>query len=203
MNVGAFLSALVAVCVAAGLGWLGGGAAALAHARTAEPHATLFIGYIGAAIAGIAAVIAIWGVYSQRVLTRRQTTVEHLFSLKNDASVQANIQKFIALSRGNQNLAKWADEEHIGKPETLAIIAVMNDFELMAVGIQHGIYEYELVKRFQASTIKRFWSAAHPFVVALRTRTQTPTIWCETEKLHGWVTGAKDPFRHLWWTGFH
>lgn len=202
MKMGAFIFAAVTACVGSGLGWLFGGAAALRQARATDPEATLFIGYLGAAVAILAAIIAVWGVYSQRVLTRRQTTIQHIAALRADSSIQETVQKFIELSRGNQNLAKWADEEHVGKEETLAIIAVLNDYELIAVGIQQGIYEYDLVKCFSESTIIRFWTAAHPFVVALRTRTGVSTIWREFEKLNGWVSGKQSPFMALWWVGF-
>ncbi|MBB5744658.1 DUF4760 domain-containing protein [Brevundimonas variabilis] len=201
MKMGAFIFAVVLCAGGLVFGWLLGGAFALVQSRGSDPQATLFIGYLGAAVALTAALIAIWGVYSQRVLTRRQTTIQHIAALRADSSIQATVQKFIELSRGNQNLAKWADEENIGKEETLAIIAVLNDYELIAVGIQQGIYEYDLVKCFSKSTIIRFWSAAHPFVIALRNRTKVPTIWQEFEKLNGWVSGKQSPFKALWWVG--
>jgi len=202
MKMGAFLLGAVVAGLAAVAGWLTGAAATAQRlAENNATAATLFVGYIAVAVALAAAVIAVWGVYSQRVLTRRQTTIQHLATLAADSTVQDTIQKFIELSRGNQNLARWADEENIGKPETLAIIAVLNDYELIAVGVQQGIYEYELVKCYSRSTIIRFWTAAHPFVVALRNRTGVPTIFCQFERLHGWVSGSQSPFRALWWVG--
>jgi hypothetical protein len=79
---------------------------------------------------------------------------------------------------------------------------VLNQYELISTGVQHGIFEYELIWRWQRSSIKRFWEAANPFVVALRHRVGIPTLWCEFEKLHGWVSGNKSPLQALWWTGF-
>lgn len=70
------------------------------------------------------------------------------------------------------------------------------------MGIQRGIFEYELVRTWQAATIKRFWGASHPFVVALRARVGAPTLWQEFEKLNDWVSGSKSPLLTLWWTGF-
>lgn len=205
MKMGAIIFWAVALAIvlgsAFGFGWMLGGAAALVKARQTEPQATLFIGYIGASVAFVAAVVAVWGVYSQRLLTRRQTTIEHLFCLKADGTIQSNVQTFIRLSQGKKNLAKWADEEAMGKPDTLAIIAVLNDYEMIAVGIQQGIYDYDLIKSYNASTIKRFWAAAHPFIAALRARVQVPTLYQEFEKLNGWVSGTKSPVMSLWWLG--
>lgn len=155
--------------------------------------ATLLIGFVGASITIAATIIAVWGVYTQRAITRRQTTVQHLFALKADAATQANRKTLIEASRGNQNLAKWADEVNIGKPETLAIIAVLNDYELLSTGIQAGIYDFSIVKKYDSSTIKKTWKNTLPFVAALRNRTDIGTLWKEFELLHCWVEGSKNP----------
>lgn len=179
-----------------------GSASALGHfARIDGQAATLFIGYIGASITIGATIIAIWGVYSQRLITRRQTTVQHIFALKADASIQANVKLLIEESRGEKNLAQWADKENIGHPSTLAIIAVLNDYELLSTGIQSGIYDYEIVRKYDASTIKRIWTNTLPFIAALRNRTGVPTLWKEFELLHDWISGTKNPYLILWWRG--
>lgn len=170
-------------------------------AGSSDISATLFIGYVGAAITAAATLIAVWGVYSQRMITRRQTTVQHLFALKADTSIQLNIKQVIEASRGDKNLAQWSDKENIGEETTLAIIAVLNDYELLSTGIQTGIYDYEIVRKYDASTIKRIWSNTHPFIAALRNRTQIPTLWKEFELLHCWIEKSKNPYVTLWWRG--
>jgi hypothetical protein len=200
---GAALICFVIGVAAFGLGWFSGSSWAILTLKTIDATAaTLVAGLIAAGVAALAATIAIWGVYSQRVITRRQATIEHIARLKADRSIQDTIQQFIQLSSGPNNLAQWADEDKQGTNENLAIIAVLNNYELMAVGIQRGIFEYTLIKQWQASTIKKFWSASHPFVVALRQRVGVPTLWTEFEKLNGWVCGSKSPVMSLWWTGF-
>lgn len=204
MKMGAFLFAAATGVAGTAAGAFLGSAWALRHFRTAtETGATLFVGYVGAAVAIAAAIVAIWGVYSQRVLTRRQTTIQHIAALKADRSIQETIKKFIEISKGQDNMATWANADREGEENTLAITTVLNTFELMSTGIQRGIFEYALIKQYHASTIKRFWTAAHPFVVAVRNRTNTPTLWIEFEALNDWVSGKKSPLLALWWTGFY
>ena len=84
----------------------------------------------------------------------------------------------------------------------LTIIAILNDYELLNVGIKNGVFEYDIIQKWNATTIKRYWSAAHPFVVAMRNRVGVQGLWQEFELLHSWVSGTKRPFWALWWTGF-
>lgn len=196
------LCLLLGLLVGAFLAFPMGSASALQQvAKTNGNAATLFIGYIGAAITLGATMIAIWGVYSQRIISRRQTTVQHIFALKADASIQANLKLLIEESRGEKNLAQWADKENIGHASTLAITAVLNDYELLSTGIQSGIYDYEIVQKYDASTIKRVWTNTHPFIAALRNRTGVPTLWKEFELLHCWISGTKNPHLTLWCRG--
>jgi hypothetical protein len=202
MRVGALISLLLAA-VAAVLGYFFGGAIAIAKsANTSDVQATIFVGYIAAAIALSTAIIAIWGVYSQRVLARRQATIEHLARLEADGTVKENVRMFIDLTAQDGNLGKWADGANKASKETKAIIAVLNDWELISIGIQRGIFEYELVKSWSETSIQRYWSKAHPFVVALRDRVGAQTLWQEFEKLNSWVSGRSRPLWSLWWTGF-
>ncbi|HEY1224707.1 MAG TPA: DUF4760 domain-containing protein [Brevundimonas sp.] len=204
MKMGAIFFGLVLAALTATAGWLSGaGYTAAQIAAKDSIAATLVVGYVAAGIALVAAVVAVWGVYSQRVVTRRQTTVQHIAALKADRSIQEQITKFIELTQQEGNLAKWADKDSEGTAEAQSINNVLNTYELLAVGIQHGIYEYRLIEQWQRSTINKYWEEAHSYVVALRKRVGTPTIWCEFEKLNDWVTKKKSPFLALWWTGFH
>ena len=193
---------ILAVAFGAIGGLLFGGTFALSIAKQSDKMVTLYAGYIAASLAFIGSAIAIWGVYSQRVLTRRQTTVQHLACLMADGTIQANRRVFIEQSRNGQSLAKWAEKEKIGDPETLSIIAILNDYELIAAGVKRGIYEYDLIKAFEKSTIEKFWGAAHPFILIIRARNGKATLWQEFEQLHDWVSGKTNPRVMLWWSGF-
>jgi hypothetical protein len=185
------------------LGFLIGSAWATAQApKFDDPQAVLFAGLLAAAIALATALIAIWGVYSSRVIARRQATIEHLARQEADQITQRNIQAFIRLTRGRENLAHWADEDQQGSDQALTIISILNDYELLAVGIKNGVFEYDIVCKWNATTIRRYWQAAHPFVIAIRNRVGAPSLWAEFELLNNWVSGVKRPFWSLWWTGF-
>jgi hypothetical protein len=167
-----------------------------------ETYANLVIGALGALIAASATGGAVWAVYSQRVIARRQATVQHVARLDADAVVRETLSQFIALTKDTKNLAHWADEDKVGSSQALTIIFVLNQFELIGTAIQLGIFEYEFIERWQKNSIIRYWRAAHPFVVALRQRVDVATLWIEFETLNNWVSGRSNPRRALWWTGF-
>jgi hypothetical protein len=68
-----------------------------------DAQATLVIGFVASGIAILAAIVALWGVYSQRVLTRRQATIAHLAALEADEYVRATITAFIGLTRKDKD----------------------------------------------------------------------------------------------------
>ena len=203
MKMGAIVVSGVLILVAIALGVFLGAGWATAHVPAfTDPEAVMVAGLLAAASALVRGLVAVWGVYSSRVIARRQATIEHLARQEADRVVQHNIQEFIKLARGPLNLAHWADEDQQGSDEALTIIAILNDYELLAVGIQNGVFEYEIIRRWNATTVKRYWQAVHPFVVAIRSRVGAPSLWAEFELLHSWVSGARRPFWSLWWTGF-
>src|SRR5689334_14792250 len=55
----------------------------------------------------LAAIIALWGIYSQRAITRRQVTLEHIATLEADGDLIKARLKFAELIKGG-NIAQWA-----------------------------------------------------------------------------------------------
>lgn len=132
-------------------------------------------------------------------MVRRSNTMQHIADCEADRDVLEAREKFIELSSRPGGLAIWAASENEASEETAAIRLILNDFELVAVGIQHGIIDFEFYRRYCHGTIIRYWQKSAPFVHALRERVGSQTIYSEFETLHDWVNKNKKPRRSIVW----
>jgi hypothetical protein len=160
-----------------------------------EADAILFTGFVGG-------VIALWGVFSQRAISRREITFEHIARLEADPQRIANHRKFRELAKQEDGLglAKWATLENAESQEAQVIFTVLNEFELISIGIQRGIIDYEIFSRwFKTGTINK-WNDAAAFVAILRRRAG-PNLYHEFEQMAEWFNRNKPP-RRVWWLGW-
>lgn len=78
------------------------------------------------------------------------------------------------------------------------IRTVLNDYEMLAVGVQFGVFDLAIIKRYYKSTITRDWGHAAPFVYKLRTDLKSQAIYHEFEELARWIQNESMPSRHAW-----
>ena len=145
----------------------------------------------------VALVVGVWGVVTQRAMTRRRATMDHMAAENIDKDAIEARALLIKLSREEGGLAKWAEADKESSTQAEAIRLVLNDFELISVSIQYGIMDYEFYHKFNHGTVKKYWSKSASYVHALRERTGSQPLFCEFEKLYGWVNGNKVP-RSIW-----
>ena len=119
---------------------------------------------------GVAAVIAIWGVWSQRAITRRQVTLNHISHLESDRDMIEARKRFVELAKAPGGLAIWAEADREQTEEALAIGRILNSYELISIGIQRGILDYRLFERWQRSSTIKYWERGAPFVMRIRER---------------------------------
>jgi hypothetical protein len=158
----------------------------------------------GAIIGGMTMVTGIWATITQRVVDRRQRTVEFLSSRVADREMIRARQIFVRLHVEVGDMARFADANYEGSEETTAIQVVLNQFELISIAIQEGALDYKIYKRFNGANTIRFWQIATGFVFNLRTRLGNPNIYREIESLALWLREGKVPprlprFRPLLW----
>lgn len=202
MRLGAFVfSGLAGFAGAAGFAALPKAWPVWISASTTEAQATIITGMIGAFIALIAAIAAIWGIASQRGLSRKQLTFQHLAQSESDGSFQRALQIFSEECNKSHGLAHWADKKFEGNERQKAIVAILNWFELSSVGIQLGIIDGALFQRLNAGHTIYCWTNAHPFVAALRARTGRQAIYHEFEEMARWFQKDTLPKRRFWWVG--
>jgi hypothetical protein len=166
-----------------------------------DTFAILLTGGLAAMVGAIAVVAAIWGTISARKIARSQTTFEHLAALKTDSSYQTSRACFSRIVRSGEGIERYAAREHEGSAELQAIISVLNEYELMSIGIQRGIVEPELYKRWAHSSVIFDWRSAQPFVLALRKRAGAQSLYHEFEEMARWVGQDHLPHRRFWWAG--
>ncbi len=202
MNLGAiFLSAVLALVMSI----LGTCGVLLVRAiwpeYPTETFAILFTGVLAAVVGSIAVVAAIWGTISARKIARSQTTLEHISNLEVDGTFQQNKAKYAALIREGVNIAIYAQADKEGDPDTTAIVSVLNEYELVSIGIQRGIIDPELYKRWARSSVLFDWESTQQFVAALRKRTGASSLYHEFEEMARWMGQNRLPHRRFWWAG--
>lgn len=151
---------------------------------------------------GLAAAIALWGVTSQRAITRRRSTLELIARAEADKDIIAARTKFIELARCNGGLEKYAEEDLEKEDETQKIRLVLNEFELVSIGIQRGVVDYKLYRLWFRAGVVRYWMFAEPFVKRLRQRTSNKALYHEFEEMARWMQQEKPHTPRRWaWVG--
>lgn len=146
-----------------------------------------------------AAVIAVWGVITQRVVSRRSATLDYLWEIDSDQDILEARKTFINVTKEDGGIAKYAEREKRGSTQTDAIRLILNTHERIAIGIQFGILDSEFVKRHSRGTILQDWALAAPFVYAIRSSINNPAIYHEFEELARAFSATNMPRRSYWW----
>lgn len=152
---------------------------------------------VGAIIAGVTAIATIWGVITQRVIARRHATINFISKAEADTDIIKARRKFTELANKlDGGLAKFAEKDHEGTEDATQIALVLNQFELIAIGVQKGVFDFTIYKRWNKSTVLRYWNHAAPFVHALRARIGNDGLYHEFEQMAWWLKEKKMPKRN-------
>lgn len=148
--------------------------------------------------AAVAATLAAWGVVTQRLVSRRLTTIQHLTATAADSDMIEARKTFNALSEPGGKLSLYSKPSDLSDDETDDLRLVLNDYENQSVAVQFGIYDLSMIKLLSRGTIIRDWSRAAPFVYKLRAELDNPNIYYEFEMLADWVQDRRKPKRRIW-----
>lgn len=86
-------------------------------------------------------------------------------------------------AESSNGLEFWAAAEHSGTPQLETIRLILNDYELIAIGISEDIIDETLYKRWFESTLIRDFDAAFATIDTLRRRTKIDGLYVEFEAL--------------------
>jgi hypothetical protein len=150
-----------------------------------------------------AAMVAIWGIASQRSITSRQTTIQYIREAERDADMIAARKKFNELAKQPDGLGPWGTDANSTSPEAQSIRMVLNEYELIAIGIQRGILDDKTYRLWHRSAVIKNWRQASPYVIAVRMRTNNDAIFHEFEEMARWYRGGPNmPKRRFFWRKF-
>jgi hypothetical protein len=81
----------------------------------------------------IAAAVAMWGVLSQRVITRRRATLELIVKVEADHDYIEAHRCFVRLAKTPEGLAPWAAAGREESKELHSVRLVLNNYELISI----------------------------------------------------------------------
>jgi hypothetical protein len=149
-----------------------------------------------------AGLIAIWGIISQRDISRRRATIEYIAKTEIDNDMIKARRDFVELARASGGLAPWADVDKEKEDKLQSIKIVLNEFELISIAIQRGVFDFQIYSRWKKTGTIQYWRFGAPFIVALRARTDNDALFHEFEEMVKWLKGEQMPHRTWWWGKF-
>ena len=126
---------------------------------------------------GVAAVI-FWNLR----IARRRATLDILLNEQTHETPIAERTKFLAIKKAG-DISRWATADHDNSEQLETIRAVLNRYELVAIGIKGRTLDERLYKRWCRTTLVGDWIEVKPFVTQLRHKNKFPTLCCEFESL--------------------
>lgn len=169
---------------------------AASGSQAAEPEIRSGILAAGAVVFGVG--VALISLAFQRDLARKQSTIALLNRNVWDEDCIKAVRTFIQLGthegedgRGRpEGLEYWTNPRHRGSEQSRAIAAVLNDYEMMALGIRRGIIDEDFFKSFARSAVISHWNIAASFIEELRRQRGNERLFLEFQGLvEAWGSG--------------
>lgn len=148
--------------------------------------------------AAVTAVLAVWAIITQRIVSRRIATLEYIARVESDEDLINARNKFIEMTNDDGRLLKYADPAKYVTDEAHAIRLVLNEREQLAIGIQFGVLDKAYIRRYSRGTLIRDFRLAAPFIYKIRSHAKNPAIYHEFEDLVRSLADKKMPSRWHW-----
>jgi hypothetical protein len=120
-------------------------------------------------------------VWRTAVIARRRATLDLLMAEETGQRAETRA-KFLKLKAAGP-LAKWAEPANVSSDESATLRAVLNQYELLAIGIKEGSIAASMYKRWGRTKLVNDWLIFKPMVMQLRQNTHRNTYYCEFEQL--------------------
>lgn len=129
----------------------------------------------------LAVVVAVVALIVAKRTERKKAAAAVLFASRKDSELISAVRKIAALHQSDNSMAMWAKKEKSGSEETKSIRYALNHYEYVSVGISHGIYDEEIFKSSNYTTVVRLYDRTKPFIDEIRK--SHLTAWQEFEGL--------------------
>lgn len=132
----------------------------------------------------VGAIIAVVSVHTSRVIARKKQVADILFSRDRDQQL-ADGHKAIReiLNSDNDNIASFARADRMSDPRAVHLRYVLNHYEHIAVCVQSGIFDEEMLRQAMYGTITRLFKTVKPFIDELRKDPTRATVFQEFQWL--------------------
>lgn len=148
----------------------------------------------------IAAIIAIYGILSQRQIARRTNTLEYIRSQEADTDVIKARNNFLNLAEKLNDIAETEHEQSklifpdLKFDDIQNIRMVLNEYELISIGIQNGVLDFKMYRDWNKKNIIDHWDISNKYIEVIRTN-KNRKIYREFEKLKDWMDKRKLPWK--------
>lgn len=156
----------------------------------------------------VAAVIAVWGIHSQRSIARRQKTLELILAQEADKDIiDARIAFMKIANADDDKIDNYTPAKHKLTTDTEtykkvdAVRRILNSYELISIGIQKGVIDYDLYRIWMKSGTIVYWHKSEPYIFAVRKESGNALLYHEFETMIGWLTKDTKPRRRGYFLG--
>lgn len=138
------------------------------------------VGISAVAITGAAIFAWIWqrGGIARRTLTFK-TLEEQMWD--KDFIEQRKIFVGLRENHGSSDLEDFAKEENDDDDKAQSIRIILNNYELMCIGIKQGVLDEEMIRQYHRSTWVKDYERMKPYIAAVRKKTAFKGLMLSTK----------------------
>ena len=144
---------------------------------------------VAAIVAGLLGGAA--SIFYASVIAGKRATFDLILSELLDPRQVELRSKFTSL-RDKGNLERYASAPEALTDDASIIVANLNIYEMIAVGILKGTVDEKSYKRWARTALVKDWCECKAYVTVLRKESDVPTYYCEFEKLaNKWASNSE------------
>lgn len=115
---------------------------------------------------------------------KKQATIEYLNSFR---TAYRHLEEKIISTHGNGQIPfdKMTDADKVDIRNTLSLV------EHLAIGIETGIYDFELINRMSGAFLMGMYCKFKPYIETVRDSANNPNFYSEFEHLHKRIGAAR------------
>lgn len=131
----------------------------------------------------VAAVVAYIAIVNARKIERKKAAINAIVSSKRDEELTKALRHIAALHNQEKNMASFAKMANINTEDSRYIRYALNHYEYVSVGIFHQIYDENIFKSSQYTTVVKLFERTKPYIEQARREKESETIFQEFECL--------------------